>query len=150
MPLGNARPGGGDLSQRAGNSTSSLQQSYKQLMSIQDPDQLKQAALEVVQPLVGKGISPKNWATFQRNVMGLTDLTKLQAYITNYILKGSGLGVVGGGARFATEDHVLAISSLISEDTADVKLTDDQWRWKRLVELYGFHVGKLSTPRIDG
>lgn len=132
-----------DLSQRSGNSTSGLQAAYQQLMSIQDPAQLRQAALQVVAPMLGKGISQKNLQTFKLTLQKIgDDLVKLQSYITNYILKGSGLGVM--------ENEIAAIESLITEDVREVKLTDDQWRWKRLVESYGYHVGKAPVRRIDG
>lgn len=125
-----------DLSQSGGNSTSALQAAYQRLMALPTMEELQQAAIQIVQPLVGSGISPKNWKVFQMTVMRARNLQDLQRYITNYILKGSGMGV--------QESAIDAIGSLLTEEiTVTADFSPQQRRLKSLVESYGYHVGLL-------
>lgn len=130
---------GYDYSRREGNPTSTLQAHYQDLMVIQDPDELARTALKIVEPLVGTGMSEKNWIKFQRDLEGAAErgLTGLKKYLTNYILAGSNLGVGRGGrggmAREATQ--VDQIASFITEDVNEcVILTKEQQYLKQLVE----------------
>jgi hypothetical protein len=118
-----------DLSQQGGNPTSALQAAYQQLMSIQDPEELAQAALQVVQPLVGSGMSEQNFQKFQQNLQGSArkGLTGVQMFLSNYILKGSGMGVGMEAAE--------SVASFITEDVNDFRdLTPQQQALKTLVE----------------
>lgn len=124
-----------DYSQQPGNPTSELQAKYQQLMTIQDPHELVDAAVGIVQPLVGRGMSEKNWRIFQRNIQGAArrGLVGLQMFLSNYILKGGGQGVIGsGGGRFESVD---VIANMITEDV-DIfnELTPQQQYLKNLVE----------------
>lgn len=108
-----------DLSRQPGNPTSELQAHAQELWAIQDPQELANAAINIVKPLVGRGMSQKNYQMFLRNMQGAMrrGLTGVQSYITNYILKGSGMGRdQEGGRRPAFGEGVLRI--LARSDTA--------------------------------
>lgn len=127
-----------DLSQQGGNPTSELQKNYEVLMGINDPDELAQAAVQVVRPLVGRGFSEKNYTKFMQNLEQAQQrgVQGLQKFLTNYILKGSGLGV---------ESKEAAVASMLTEDVDDpIELTPYQQHLKALVESYGYHVALLS------
>ncbi len=118
-----------DLSRQSGNSTSALQAAYQQLMAIQDPEELVQAAINVVQPLVGNGISPQNYKKFIMNLQNSArrGLTNIQMYLSNYILSGSGMTT--------DMNSVQAVASFITEDVNDIRqLTPQQQYLKTLVE----------------
>lgn len=118
-----------DLSQQEGNPTSALQAAYQQLMAIQDPQELMDAAIQVVQPLVGHGMSEQNYRKFMQNLEGSArkGLTGIQMFLSNYILKGSGMG-----ARLEAAE---SIASFITEDINEVRaLTPQQQYLKTLVE----------------
>jgi len=125
-----------DLSGQAGNSTSALQANYEELMSIQDPEELMYRALEIVEPLVGRGISERNWAKFQNMVNSASrkGLLGLQFMLSNYILSGSGLSVDQGG-RFGESTEVSQIADIITEDAGIFnELAPHQQYLKHLVE----------------
>lgn len=127
-----------DLSQQGGNPTSALQAQYQQLMEIPDQNMLIDAAMKIVQPLVGRGMSEPNFMKFKRDLMSSAQrgLTNIQMFLSNYILSGSGLSVGrgerGGGMRGESIDQ---IASIITED-ANVfnELTPQQQNLKDLVE----------------
>lgn len=125
-----------DLSKQAGNPTSELQAHYQRLMSIQDPVELADAAVQVVEPLVGKAMSVDNYNKFLTRLKqaGQRGLVGVQKYVSDFILRGSGLGVV--------EDVTSAIASVITEDVDDpIELTRHQRQLKALVESNTkFHV----------
>lgn len=124
-----------DLSQREGNPTHAIQQHYQELMAIDDVDLLKQKALEIVQPLVGHGMSTSNYQKFMMNLnrSATAGLAKLQYFLSNFMLAGSGLRAESNSMR--------AIAGLISEDINEpIILTPEQRRLKRLVESHGFYV----------
>lgn len=127
-----------DHSKKPGNPTSALQAQYQQLMTIQDPDELAQTALEIVQPLVGSGMSEQNFRKFKINLQDAAQrgLVGLQGFLSNYILAGSGLSVGRGGRGGPREAaEVAQIASMISEDVNDIrKLTPQQEYLKNLVE----------------
>jgi len=125
-----------DLSGQGGNSTSALQAHYEELMSIQDPEELMQRALEIVEPLVGRGVSERNWAKFQNmiNSAAQRGLTGLQFMLSNYILSGSGLSVDQGG-RFGESTEVSQIADIITEDAGIFnELAPHQQYLKHLIE----------------
>lgn len=131
-----------DLSAQAGNPTSEIQKHYSELMAIQDPDELIQAADTLVQPLIGHGFSPNNYKKFTMDLQQAArrGLLGIQSFLSNYMLKGSGLGV-------AESNEIGAIASLICEDTNSVKLSKRQIELKRLVEnVGGFSVALLEYP----
>ena len=141
MRFNEARGDGGrprkDYSKTPGNATSVLQAAYGNLMSIQDPEELKLAMIDTIKPLVGKGISRDKFERFNKIARGCDNLTKLRYYVSNFILKGSGLGVV--------ESKAAAVASFLAED-ADViaRLPKSAWRLKAIAESYGYHVCLLD------
>lgn len=118
-----------DLSQQEGNPTRALQDAYQQLMAIQDPQEMMDAAIQVVQPLVGRGMSEQNYKKFMQNLQGSArrGLVGIQSFLSNYILKGSGMG--------ATLEAAESVASFITEDVNEVcNLTPRQQYLKTLVE----------------
>jgi hypothetical protein len=98
-------------------------------MAIQDPQELMDAAVGVVQPLVGRGMSEQNYQKFMQNLQGSArrGLTGIQMFLSNYILKGSGMG--------ATLEAAESVASFITEDVNDTHaLTPQQQALKTLVE----------------
>jgi hypothetical protein len=79
-----------EISGREGNPASAIRTQYQHLMSIKDAQTLKEEALK----LAVKGISPKNRLKFERAVMGESSLSRLQGYLTNFILASDGLRVI--------------------------------------------------------
>ena len=125
-----------DLSSDISNPTGALQKAYSHLMSIKDPQELYDAALEVVRPLVGHGVSEKNFKQFEQTLYKTASkgINAVQQYITMYVLKGSGLGVL--------ESTQESLASMLSEDVDDTfKLTPHQMELKNMVESYGYSVG---------
>jgi hypothetical protein len=118
-----------DLSSQDGNPTSALQAYFEQIMSLEDPEEMVEMAISIVKPLVGKGMSEKNYNTFLKNLQksaqrGIVDI---QYYISNFILKGSGLGVV--------ENKISAMAYMITEDSSIfVDLNETQQYLKELIE----------------
>lgn len=127
-----------DFSQQAGNPTSELQAQYQQLMAIQDPQELMDAAIGVVKPLIGRGMSEKNYQRFMRQIQQAASrgLVNLQMFLSNYILKGSGQGAIPQrGGRFAESADIAEIASVITEDADNFnELTREQQYLKNLVE----------------
>ena len=104
-----------DLSTKAGNPTHAIQAVYAELMDIPDPAELRRRAIEVVEPLVGHGMSQANFKKFlfdldNSSKKGITDL---KMYLSNYVLKGTGHGVL-------FRNSVEAIAACISEDVNEV------------------------------
>lgn len=78
-----------DLSlQDDGNPTRKLQEAYASLMAEPDADALRVKVLALVKE---SKISAKNLQKFDHTVRGISTLEKLQFYVTNYILAGSGM-----------------------------------------------------------
>lgn len=127
-----------DLSQQTGNPTRAIQDNYERLMSIEDPDELVQAANDLVRPMVGTGISNTNYKKFINNLRSSTErgIDGIKYFLTNYMLRGSGLGV---------ESKIGAIASILTEDAnVFIELTPHQQRLKQLVESYGYDVAVLE------
>ena len=123
------RPMKRDLSKQAGNPTSEIQAKYQALMAIPTFDELKQAALDIFKSCVGHGFSPSNYQEALGAINEIEanrgkDLEHLQFYLTNYMLKGSGLGVA--------MDDVERIAAIISES----ELTEEQLALAVLVKPY--------------
>lgn len=124
-----------DLSKISGNPTSELEKNYDMLRSIRDPEELAQATINIVKPLVGKGFSKNRYATFLQHLDKARQggAEGIFRFITMFILAGSGLKV---------ESREAAIASLLTEDVNDrVRLTPHQIALKAMVEKYGYHVG---------
>lgn len=125
-----------DLSGTPGNPTHALQQNYERLMAIDDPAQLRDALVKIVGQLRGSGMSERNYRMFMLNLQKIgDDIDNLKRYVTNYILRGSGLGVI--------EDKVVAMATFIGEDCSYIELNPQQQYLKQLVEAHGFHVGLI-------
>ena len=71
------------------NPTRLLQESYQELMKIDDLVQLKSRTTKIVE---GSSISRKNLIKFQQDREKIGSLGEFQKYVTNYILAGSGMG----------------------------------------------------------
>ena len=81
-----------DLTTVEGNNPAKvLQANYTALMAEQDRDVL---AAKVTDLLKGSQISPKNLAKATSTVRSISSLEKLQFYVSNYILAGSGMATV--------------------------------------------------------
>lgn len=118
-----------DLSGQDGNPTSALQAHFEQIMSLEDPEEMVEMAISIVKPLVGKGMSEKNYNTFLKNLhkSAQRGIVSIQHCISNFILKGSGLGVI--------ENRISAIANIITEDS-DIfaNLNETQQYLKELIE----------------
>ncbi len=126
-----------DLSKISGNPTSELQKNYDMLRSIRDPEELAQATINIVKPLVGKGFSKNRYATFLRDLNNASQggAESIFHFITMFILAGSGLKV---------ESREAAIASLLTEDIdSPIHLAPHQRALKKMVERYGYHVGVI-------
>lgn len=133
-------PGRGrDLSQQPGNPTHALQQAYPQLVAIEDADELKRAAIAIVEPFVGHALSQENFKKFLLNINQAHrrgGVVGIQRFITNYILAGSGLR--------AEDDEITALATMITEDAnIPVRLTPEQEALKAMMESYGYKVALL-------
>lgn len=126
-----------DLSQKAGNPTHGLEQNYERLMQINDPDELKMAAVELAKSYVGKGMKPAGYQKFIRELERASQrgLEGLQFFLTNFMLAGSGMRVM--------ESAQEALSTYLTESTC-IRLTPRQREIKMLVESYGFYVAVNS------
>lgn len=145
-----------DITQQSGNPAYGLEQAYDKLMAIQDSEALKQAAIDVVRPYVGRGMSRNHYRKFELTLDSLTDVQGIQFYLTNFILKAGKRGVLKSRGAYESiegvrlclaEDEIDAVASWVAEDPDDKlynELTDDQIRIKELVESYGFSV-KIMT-----
>ena len=118
-----------DLSKISGNPTSALQDAYAKLMSIDDPQELYDAAIAIVKPLVGSGVSEANYRKFENTLYKNAErgVDELKYYLSMYILNGSGMGV--------ESNNIKAMASFITEDCDEiVDLTEEQLRLQKLVE----------------
>jgi hypothetical protein len=122
-----------DLTQKHGNPARALQDDYDRLMTISDTDELIQAAIATVKPLVGQGMSTRNYENFMSELQrsAARGISSIRAYLTNYVLKASGLGVesVLSSANMIEDENIRAIAinrdiytiaNMISEDPNDV------------------------------
>lgn len=128
-----------DLSKKPGNPTSELEKHYQELKALaSDSEAAAAKAVEIIQPLVGKGMSERNYSKFMLDLNKAKERNRVFEFLTNYILKGSGLGVM---------DDVEAIASFVSEDINNlfVELTDKQRALKKMAESAGFSVGLLQA-----
>jgi len=125
-----------DYSKRPGNPTSVLQSNYTMLMGITNSEELSQAAIDLVEPLRGSGISEKNWIKFNNDIRKAASrgLESIRYYLTNYILSGSDLSV-GRGESYKESTEINSIASMITEniDGPNV-LSSQQQCLKDLVE----------------
>ena len=81
-----------EISKDTSNPAGRLRAKYNRLMEITDPEQL---ATEIEETIDGPGWSAKNrqrHATFMRRIG--YNLTQLQMYVSNFILKADGDGVI--------------------------------------------------------
>ena len=85
-----------DLTLIPGNPASRLRQQYENLMGIGCINELKEAALRIVEE---GGVSDKNVQKFKAVLAKEKALPRLQAYITNYVLAASGNAVLGNSRR---------------------------------------------------
>lgn len=123
-----------------------IHDNYTTLMSISDPVELKNAIINMVKPTVNHGFSVKNYQSFIKNLesSAVKGLQSIQFFLTNFMLKGGGLGVA--------ESKIDSIASLINEDTTvQVSLTPYQRKLKLLVESYGYNVviAESNTGEVE-
>lgn len=74
-----------------GNPAQRIADQYESLMAITDLAELRAAALAV---LAGGGISPTNATRFRHTVARENTVARLQSFLTNFMLKADGLGVI--------------------------------------------------------
>lgn len=117
-----------DLSQIDGNPTNEIHKHYADLNKITDEKEYYDAVMAVVKPMVGKGMSERNFKTFVKNLNGASrrGLISMQSYVTNFMLAGIGLR--------AEENEIKAIGNLIKEDIRPIEFTPRQMKFKKLVE----------------
>ena len=85
-----------DLSSTPGNPAFELTQNYDRLMAITDLAELVTEAEAIVTRMVGHGISEKNHRRFTNTINHLKErgMFSVQKYLSDYILKASGNGVI--------------------------------------------------------
>jgi len=116
-----------------------IKQNYQQLMTIDDPDELKNYIMNLVKPTINHGFSKQNFARFQNNLLQSYNrgIDSLKMYLTNFMLKADGLGV--------TESYTESLAALINEDVNDYQIfTESQSKMIKLVEKYGYRVKLLK------
>ncbi len=127
-------------SPNAGSNPSKLiHDNYNNLMAIDDLDTLKQTVINLVKPTLNHGFSPRNYQMFSRNLeqASMRGLESVQSFLTNFMLKGAGLGVA--------ENKIESFASLICETSlSPIPLTNEQRKLKLLVESYGYSVKVLQ------
>lgn len=83
-----------DLSKKSGNPTNGLQANYTELMGITDVEELKNKSIAIMESYRGSGVSERNCDRFVTELRKCETIQKAQKYVSNYILKGSGMGVI--------------------------------------------------------
>ena len=81
----------------APNLTKHIEQNYQKLVITNDLEELRSWALAAAQLYVNKGLSAANYRKFVlsiNNLQRIRGTDDLVRYLTNYMLAGSGLGVV--------------------------------------------------------
>jgi hypothetical protein len=79
------------LTETAGNPAHAIRQAYNTLMGIKDVDALKDEARRVV---AGTAFSRNNKEKFEKAVSTAPTLTRLQGYLTNFMLAADGMSVI--------------------------------------------------------
>lgn len=112
-----------DITDMPGNPAYGLKQAYKELMAITDPAELFSETMRIVEPYrsdptTRRGMSEASFATFMRTMnKQQNSLVGMQKYITNFILKAGGEGVIEGEAWGEIVDNPAdAIASMLTED----------------------------------
>ena len=83
------------LSEKSGNPAFGLKVAYPELMAIKEAPLLHAKLVELITSYHKKGCSTHNVRRFLATVNALKDdLTKMQMYVSNFILKADGDGVV--------------------------------------------------------
>jgi hypothetical protein len=83
------------ISEQEGNPAFGLKQRYNELMAVKDAPTLYKAALDLGKAYHNKGFSTKNLAKFQHTLHAIKDdLARMQGFLTNFILKADGEGVI--------------------------------------------------------
>jgi len=124
-----------DLTAREGNPSSALSNAYQQLLAIENGSQFIKTVDGIVRPYIGKGFSQKNYRKLmnelERMNRELADpIPEMQKYITNFILKGAGHGVVDPTRERRRGSHVehvgdpataeiMTMAALMEEDDID-------------------------------
>jgi len=119
-----ARDYSGDVS----NPTGKLQSEFQALMSIDDPDVLKQRMFDVISR---SKISPLNLKKAKLTLSRLSDLMEIRTYLCNYILAGSGMSTSQFECTWSREE---SIGSLLGED---VRVPSDLRRFVGQMEGFG-------------
>lgn len=84
------------LTEQEGNPAYALRQEYTRLMAIQNPNELHDEAVKVVWPHRDRSMKRAKYQEFAATCWGLKDkLVQLQSYLTNFMLKADGMGVIG-------------------------------------------------------
>lgn len=107
-----------DITDMPGNPAYGIKQAYKELMVITDPTELYNRVVAIVEPYRGHGMSEQSFANFMRIMAKQRkSLIGMQKYVTNFILKAGGEGVIEGEAWGEIVDNPAdAIASMLTED----------------------------------
>lgn len=134
---GGHKPPARDLSKQVGNPTSYIHDNYQRLMAINDFDELAKVLRTIFTLHRGKGFSERNSRMALQTLQDIEakgkNVDELQKFATNFMLRGSGLGVIG--------DDMDKIDAVMNEDKCG--LTDEQAAFVALVEDH-FDVGLME------
>ena len=122
----------------APNLTKHLEQNYPIIGQASDEEGLKSWAIEAANHYLGSSLSKINHARFMKALASKHGLPAIQKYLTDYMLKGAGLGVM--------RNSIDSIASMVQEDVDEVvKLSTEQILLKKLVEDNSdFEVGLIG------
>lgn len=130
-----------DLSNVEGNPTKAIQDNYHDLMAVTNPEELKALALKLVEPYVGHSFSTSNFRKFKNIIAKLVDLSSIQSYLTNFMLKGSNLGII------ESTSQIDIIAALINESN-EIMFTPEQQQIVNLVSRYGYSVALTEDDNM--
>lgn len=83
------------LSDKPGNPANGLKASYTELMALTDPAELHARATKIATEYLDHGFSAKHYIRFIMTINQIKDdLPKMQGFISNFILKADGTGVI--------------------------------------------------------
>jgi len=126
-----------ELTTQQGNPANAIKSVYPQLMAIDDTNELVQFALQTVEPLVGHGMSPANYAKFVKNLEASSKkgVTDVKFFLTNFLLAADNQSVINPGGPRVFKNSIEAIAACIAEDLSDPYLNQVEVLTPRQQEL---------------
>ena len=83
------------ISDKKGNPANGLRGSYQELMALKNPTELYTRVTKLVTGYLDHGFSAKNYIRFIMSMNQIKDdLGRMQGFISNFILKADGNGVI--------------------------------------------------------